>query len=113
MFMSPHPPAAVAAGPPSPAVRETVLRAPAPPSPAPRVRVPEGEARRRVRAAASGEARDVGGFLGDEFEERRGAFLGLLNPALDRFLDLPRLGDPLAVAAERLGEIGVIAADIG
>src|SRR6266496_3123836 len=32
----------------------------------------------------SREARDVGGLLGDEFEEHRGAFAGLGDAALDR-----------------------------
>src|SRR5438067_1579921 len=64
-------------------------------------------------ASRSGEAGDVGRFLGDEFEQRRRALLGLLDAALDRVLDLPGLGDPLAIAAERLGEIGVIATDTG
>ena len=36
-----------------------------------------------------------------------------LDAAVDRVLDLAGLGDALAVAAERLGEIGVIAADVG
>src|SRR5271154_1556853 len=61
----------------------------------------------------SGEARDVDWLLGDEFEEGGLAFAGLRDAALDRTDDLARLGHALAVAAERLGEIGVIAADVG
>src|SRR5271169_4073328 len=59
----------------------------------------------------SAEARDVDRFLGDEFEQCRGAFAGFLDAATDRSLDLARLGHALAVAAQRLGEIGVMAAD--
>src|SRR5207248_1264046 len=65
------------------------------------------------RDGASGKAGNVGGFLGDEFEKRRLALAGLGDAALDRLLDLARLSNPLAIAAERLGEIGVIAADVG
>src|SRR5713226_121978 len=67
----------------------------------------------RKRALGSREAGDVGCLLGDEFEEDRGAFAGLGDAALDRRDDLAGIGDALAIAAQRLGEIGVMAADVG
>src|SRR5713226_4973822 len=67
----------------------------------------------RKPALRSREARDVGCLLGDEFEEHRSAFAGLGDAALDRRDDLPGIGDALAIAAQRLGEIGVMAADVG
>src|SRR6266851_10166733 len=67
----------------------------------------------RTDGTRSGEARDVGGLLGDQFEENRHAFPGLGDAALDRRDDLSGIGNALAVAAQRLGEIGVMAADVG
>src|SRR5438477_4064235 len=67
-----------------------------------------GWVRTRLRKAG-----DVDRLLGDEFEEGRGAFASLLDAAADRRDDLLGLGDALAIAAERAGEIGVITADVG
>src|SRR5260370_28475461 len=70
-----------------------------------------GEDRRLCTALP--KAGNVDRLFGDEFEQGRGAFAGLLDAAADRRDDLLGLGDTLAIAAERPGEIGVIAADVG
>src|SRR5271156_3828309 len=59
------------------------------------------------------ELRDTRLLRSDELQKRRLAGFGLLDAALDRRLDLVRIGDPLAVAAERFGHLGVVARDIG
>src|SRR6185369_1643749 len=61
----------------------------------------------------SGEHREVFGLLGDELQQRRHALARLGDRAADGGDDVVRLGDPLAVAAQRLGEVGVVAADVG
>src|ERR1700732_4448625 len=61
----------------------------------------------------SPEARDVDSLLRDEFEQCRCSLAGLRDAAADRRHDLLGLGDPLAIAAQRLGEVGVMAADVG
>src|SRR5215469_14842050 len=58
------------------------------------------------------EDREVDLLLGDELEQHRHALAGLGDAALDRVDDLARLGDALAVAAERLGHVRVVAADV-
>src|SRR5207247_7455803 len=106
------------------AAKRSLLRAGLPKSthltPGPRafgppIRMPNGDGppALRKRVLGSREARDVGCLLGDEFEERRLALAGGGDAALDRLLDLAGFGHPLAVAAEGLGEIGVMAADVG
>src|SRR5260370_40992093 len=52
-------------------------------------------------------------FLGNELEQRRAALLRLLYPPPDGGNDLGRIGDALAIAAERAGHARVIAADVG
>src|SRR6516164_8492147 len=61
----------------------------------------------------SAEARDVDRLLGDELEERGGAVAGLLDATADRRHDLLWLSDAFAIAPERLGEVGVMATDVG
>src|ERR1700687_4358889 len=84
------------------------LRSPWGPHPAlsPEGRGWEGEARLL-------EDREVDLFLGDELEQDRDALAGLGDAALDRVDDLARLGDALAVAAEGLRHVRVVAADVG
>ena len=48
-------------------------------------------------------------LLGDELQQGRGPRLGRLDAAADRRNDLARIRDPLAVAAEGLGHVGVVA----
>ena len=50
---------------------------------------------------------------GDELQQHRLAFLGRRDAVDQRMHHLLRLGDALAVAAQRLGEVGVIAGDVG
>src|SRR6185503_13524779 len=71
---------------------------------------PRGEGRERVRLL---EDREVDLFLGDELEEHRDAVAGLGDAALEGGDDLARLGDALAVAAEGLRHVRVVAADVG
>src|SRR5690349_18035559 len=59
------------------------------------------------------ELRDPCLLGSDELQQRWLALLRLLNAALDRRLDLCRIRHPLAVAAERLGHVGVVARDVG
>src|SRR5438067_6961379 len=75
--------------------------------------LPASDRGRSAGACGLRETGDVDGLFGNEFEEGRGAFAGLLDAAADCRDDLLGLGDALAIAAERAGEIGVIAADVG
>jgi hypothetical protein len=65
--------------------------------------------RRHIFGGAALRVLDL--FLGDELEQDGAAFLRLLDAALDRRDDLGRVGDPLAVAAEGAGEVGVVAGE--
>src|SRR6185436_13918519 len=67
--------------------------------------------RREVGGAAAQRVLDL--FLRDELEQHRLAVKRLLHAALDRRDDLRRVGDALAVATQGLGEVGVVAGDVG
>src|SRR6266404_4134436 len=64
--------------------------------------------REGVRGFRSREARGVDGLFGDELEQCRSTLAGLLDAVADRRHDLLGLGDALAIATERPGEIGII-----
>src|SRR5439155_24263480 len=70
-------------------------------------------ARRRTRARSCRVHREVHRLLGDEFEQRRRALARLGDRALDGGHDVVGRGHALAPAAEGLGHVGVVAADVG
>src|SRR5215475_1277948 len=68
--------------------------------------------KRYSRVLTSREHREVDGLLGDELEQRGRPFLGLGDGPLDGGHDLRGLGHPLAVPAEGLRHVSVVAADV-
>src|SRR5690606_22453092 len=68
---------------------------------------------RKWRPGAGSAARNDRFLFGDEFNQRRLTGFDRRNRAVQGRDDLDRVGDPFAMAAERAGEGGVIAGNVG